>query len=78
MCICRRYAEFVSSVLALTRGSDSFGIGGGGEHMLIQDLQQMRIEIVGECVTWRHEKKRRICAVATVLSYMAKGQVLWY
>lgn len=35
-------------MLALTRGSDSFGIGGGGEHMLIMDLQQMRVEIVGK------------------------------
>lgn len=43
-CTCRRYAEFVSSALALSRGSDSFG---GGEHMLLQDLQQMRVEIVG-------------------------------
>lgn len=44
---CRRYAEFVSSVLALTRGSDSFGIAGGGETMLLSDLQQIRVEIIG-------------------------------
>jgi hypothetical protein len=43
----RRYAEFVSSVLALTRGSDSFGVGGGGETMLLTDLQQIRVEIIG-------------------------------
>jgi hypothetical protein len=43
----RRYAEFVSSVLALTRGSDSFGIAGGGETMLLTDLQQIRVELVG-------------------------------
>jgi vacuolar protein sorting-associated protein 52 len=37
----------VSSVLALTRGSDSFGIAGGGETMLLTDLQQIRVELVG-------------------------------
>lgn len=45
--VSRRYAEFVSSVLALTRGSDSFGIAGGGETMLLTDLQQIRVEILG-------------------------------
>jgi hypothetical protein len=45
--IYRRYAEFVSSVLTLHSGVDSFGIGGGGENMLLPVLQQMRIDIVG-------------------------------
>lgn len=44
--ISRRYAEFVSSILVLHGGSESMGIGGGGEHMLLQDVQAMRIEMV--------------------------------
>lgn len=37
----------MSSVLTLQSGTDSFGIGGGGESMLIPGLKQMRLEIVG-------------------------------
>lgn len=44
--ISRRYAELVSSILTLHGGSKSFGIGGGGEQMLLVDLQLMRIEII--------------------------------
>lgn len=45
--ISRRYAEFVSSILVLHGGSDgSMGVGGGGEHMLLQDVQSMRVEMV--------------------------------
>ena len=44
--ISRRYAEFVSSVLVLHGGAESMGVGGGGEHMLLQDIQAMRVEMV--------------------------------
>ena len=44
--ISRRYAEFVSSILVLHGGSESMGVGGGGEHMLLQDVQSMRVEMV--------------------------------
>jgi len=44
--VARRYAELVSSVLTLHGGTDSLGVGGGGEHMLMQTVQQLRIELV--------------------------------
>jgi hypothetical protein len=44
--VSRRYAELVSSIFFLQTGSDSMGVGGGGEHMLLHDLQQMRVEMV--------------------------------
>jgi hypothetical protein len=43
--ISRRYAELVSSVFFLQAGADSMGVGGGGEHMLLHDIHQMRAEI---------------------------------
>ena len=44
--ISRRYAELVSSVFFLqAAGADSMGVGGGGEHMLLHDIHQMRAEI---------------------------------
>lgn len=46
--VSRRYAEFVSSILVLHSGSESLGVGGGGENMLIQDVQSMRVEMIGE------------------------------
>lgn len=44
--VSRRYAEFVSSILTLQGGTESLGVGGGGEHMLLQDVQQLRVEVV--------------------------------
>jgi hypothetical protein len=44
--VSRRYAELVSSVFFLqAAGADSMGVGGGGEHMLLHDIHQMRAEI---------------------------------
>ena len=42
-----RYAEFVASILILQGGSESLGVGGGGEHMLMQDVQLIRQEMIG-------------------------------
>ena len=39
--------EFVSSILLLQGGSESLGVGGGGEHMLLQDIQLIRTEMIG-------------------------------
>eukprot|EP01041_Mallomonas_annulata_P001396 gene1396-2688_t len=44
--VARRYAELVSSILTLHGGSDSLGVGGGGEHMLVQTVQQLRLDVV--------------------------------
>ena len=46
--VSRRYAEYVSSILTLQGGSsDSFGIAGGGENMLMMNLKQLRVEMIG-------------------------------
>ena len=44
--VSKRYAELVSTILYLQSGSDSMGVGGGGENMLHADLQMMRTEMV--------------------------------
>lgn len=44
--VSRRYVEFVSSILLLQGGSESLGVGGGGEHMLLQDIQLIRTEMI--------------------------------
>jgi hypothetical protein len=44
--VARRYAELVSSIFFLQTGADSMGIGGGGEGMVMHDVQQMRTEMV--------------------------------
>jgi hypothetical protein len=44
--VSRRYAELVSSILTLQTGSDSLGVGGGGESMLAQDLGILRTEMI--------------------------------
>lgn len=44
--VARRYAELVSSILALQSGSDSMGVGGGGESMLTQDLSILNAEMI--------------------------------
>lgn len=49
----RRYGELVSSILILQSGSDSMGVGGGGESMLQHDLHQLRLEMIGEGATSR-------------------------
>ena len=46
--VSKRYAELVATVLYLQGGAvDSLGVGGGGENMLHQDLQQLRAEMMG-------------------------------
>jgi hypothetical protein len=37
----------VASIIVLNGGSESLGIGGGGEHMLLQDITQLRQEMNG-------------------------------
>ena len=44
--VSKRYAELVSSVFFLQTGSESMGIGGGGESMLQYDIHAMRSEMV--------------------------------
>jgi len=48
--VSRRYAEIVASILSLQWGSgasnDNMGIASGGDNMLQNDLQQMRIEMI--------------------------------
>jgi vacuolar protein sorting-associated protein 52 len=43
--VSKRYAELVSSVFFLQTGSESMGIGGGGEKMLQYDIHLMRSEM---------------------------------
>lgn len=43
--VSKRYAELVSSVFFLQTGSDSMGVGGGGEKMLEHDIHLMRSEM---------------------------------
>ena len=43
--VSKRYAELVSSVFFLQTGSESMGIGGGGEGMLQYDIHLMRSEM---------------------------------
>lgn len=46
--VSRRYAQLVSSIVTLYQGSsESWGIGGGGESMIQNDLHQIRIEMIG-------------------------------
>jgi hypothetical protein len=58
----RRYAQLMCSVITLQSGSSlnnssnaasggnsDFGIGGGGESMMLQDVNLMRTEMIGEC-----------------------------
>jgi hypothetical protein len=48
--VSRRYAEIVASILSLqwssTSNNDTMGIATGGDNMLQNDLQQMRIEMI--------------------------------
>lgn len=44
--VSKRYAELVCSMLTLQTGADAWGVGGGGETMLQQDLNQMRQEMI--------------------------------
>jgi hypothetical protein len=52
--VSRRYSELVASILTLQQansgavggGSDSMGIGGGGENMLQHDLSQLKTEMI--------------------------------
>lgn len=43
--VSKRYAELVSSVFFLQTGSESMGVGGGGEKMLQYDIHLMRSEM---------------------------------
>lgn len=43
--VSRRYAHFITSLITLQSGSDS-GIGGGGENMMVHDIQLIRNEMV--------------------------------
>jgi vacuolar protein sorting-associated protein 52 len=43
--VSKRYAELVSSVFFLQTGSESMGVGGGGENMLQHDIHAMRTEM---------------------------------
>lgn len=70
--VCRRYAELVASIFVLQMqggsggagGADSLGVGGGGETMLQNDLQTLRVEIVGLLerlsALLTHSKERRV------------------
>ena len=66
--VCKRYAELVSSIFILQMQggavADSMGVGGGGETMLQNDLQQLRVEMVGLLerlsALLTHSKERRV------------------
>ena len=42
----RRYSQLVASMITLQGGSDSWGVGGGGENMIQHDLTLMRQEMI--------------------------------
>ena len=54
----RRYAQLICSVITLQSGSGGpsgssgssadWGVGGGGENMMLQDVNVMRTEMIGE------------------------------
>lgn len=43
----RRYAQLICSVITLQGGSD-WGVGGGGETMMVHDVNTMRTEMIGK------------------------------
>lgn len=43
----RRYAQLICSVITLQGGSD-WGVGGGGENMMVHDVNHMRTEMIGK------------------------------
>ena len=45
----RRYAQLICSVITLQSGSD-WGVGGGGETMVAQDVISMRTEMIGKAL----------------------------
>jgi hypothetical protein len=57
----RRFAEFVASVLTLQSGFDSFGIGGGGDSMVLHDLQLIRNEMIGKFTSHDPDLNLKLC-----------------